>query len=181
MPIFSKREVPIYGLIGFLQFRVSIDGEEGADDFLYGYARETHQKLEQEIRKQVAETLGSDFEVLNIRLGQGSVTILVVIGATGAFYMGFSRYENFIKSVNLLVSQLKAAFRRFFELVNPGPPDIDLSVTGSWEPSANVLNARASLNSSSGFDYGLMLLVYLILSHAALLAGFLWLVIRHLK
>jgi hypothetical protein len=121
MPAYSKQTVPIYGVVGFLQFTVKINGEEKTDDFLYGYARETRRELEGEIRQQVHETLGSDFEVLEVRLDRGSVAILVIIGAAGTFYMGFSRYESFIKSVNLLVSQLKTAFRRFFERVNPGP------------------------------------------------------------
>jgi hypothetical protein len=109
------------------------------------------------------------------------VTILIAVGAVGTFYMGFSRYESFIKSVNLLVSQLKSVFRRFFERVNPGPPDIDIAVTGSWQPSATVLNARASFNLSSGLDYGIVLLVYLLVSHAVILAALLWLLVRHLK
>lgn len=181
MPIYSKQTVPIYGAIGFLQFAAKIDGEGKNDDFLYEYARETHRELEGEIRQQVERTLGSDFEVLEVRLDRGSVAILVVIGAVGTFYMGFSRYESFVKSVNLLVSQMKAVLRRFFERVNPGPPDIDLSVTGSWQPSANILIAREKLESSSGFDYGLALLVYFLLSHATLLGALVWLLIRHLK
>jgi hypothetical protein len=181
MPSSSKQTVPIYGIVGFLQFTVKIDGEEKTDDFLYGYAREAHRELESEIRQQVAQTLGSDFEVLEVRLGRGSITILVVIGAAGTFYMGFSRYESFIKSVNLLVSQLKGTFLRFFERVNPGPPDIDLSVTGNWQPSATVLNAREKLGSSSGFDYGFALLIYVLLSNAALLATLVWLLLRHLR
>ena len=71
MPLFSKPEAPIYGLAGFLQFTVKIEGEENGDDFLYRYASETHLKLEAEIRQQVSETLGSDFEVLYIRLDRG--------------------------------------------------------------------------------------------------------------
>lgn len=181
MPAYSKQTVPIYGAVGFLQFTVKIDGEEKTDDFLYRYASETRRDLEGEIRQQVKETLGSDFEVVDVRLDHGSVAILVVIGAAGTFYMGFSRYESFIKSVNLLVSQLKAVFRRFFERVNPGPPDIDLSVTGSWQPSTTVLNARERLESSSSFDYGIALLIYLLLSHATLLGTLVWLLIRHLK
>ncbi len=181
MPFSSKQTAPIYGVIGFLQFTVKSNGGGKTDDLLYGYARETHRELEGEIRYQVTQTLGSDFEVLDVRFNPGSVTILVVIGAVGTFYMAFSRYESFIKSVNLLVSQLKAVFRRFFERANPGSPDIDLSVSGSWQPSATVLNAREKLESSSGFDSGLMLLIYLLLSHAALLGMLVWLLIKHLK
>jgi hypothetical protein len=181
MPLFSKQTVAVYGTVGFLQFRVKADAEEEEDDFLYGYARKTHRELESEIRQQVEQTLGSNFEVLEVRLSRGSVEILIIIGATGTFYMGFSRYESFIKSVNLLVSQLKSVLRKFFERVNPGPPEIDISVTGNWQPTGTVLNAREKLEASSGFDYGLTLLIYLLLSHAALLATFVWLLIRHLK
>jgi hypothetical protein len=181
MPAHSNQTAPVYGVVGFLQFNIRIDDEEKTDDFLYNYASKTHRELEGEIRQQVNETLGSDFEVVEVRLDRGSVAILVVIGAAGTFYMGFSRYESFIKSVNLLVSQLKSLFRRFFGRISPGPPGIELSVTGNWQPSPTVLNARERLESSSSFDYGNAFLIYLLLSHAALLGTFVWLLIRHLK
>jgi hypothetical protein len=76
---------------------------------------------------------------------------------------------------------VEGRFSEIFERVNPEPPDIDLSVTGSWQPSATVLNARERLESSSGFDYGFALLIYLLLSHATLLGALVWLFIRHLK
>jgi hypothetical protein len=146
MPLFSKQTVPIYGVIGFLQFSVEVDDDEKGEDLLYGYARETHRELESEIGQQVEQTLGSDFEMLEVRLNRGSVSILIILGATGTFYMGFSRYESFIKSVNLLVSQLKSVLRKFFERINPGPPDIDFSyreLAADWNGAQCAREARS--------------------------------------
>lgn len=179
MPIFAQQTAPIYGVVGFMQFTVSTEGDDGG--FLYSFASERHEKLEEEVRSQAQKTLGSNFEVLNVRLDRGSVEIMIMLGAVGTFFMGFSRYESFIKSVNLLTSQLKRVFQRFFESASPGPPDISIAVTGSWQPSSTVLAANETLNSTSGWNYGHVLLAYLILSHAALLFVFLWLVIHHLK
>jgi len=66
MAIFGKTTAPIYGMVGYLQFTVETDGDN--EGFLYRFASERHKRLEDEIRAQVGETLGTDFEVLNVRL-----------------------------------------------------------------------------------------------------------------
>ena len=179
MAIFGKITAPIYGMVGYLQFTVETDGDD--EGFLYRFASERHKRLEDEIRAQVGETLGTDFEVLNVRLNRGSVEILVVLGAVGTFFMGFSRYESFVKSVNLLTQQLKRVFDQFFQGASPGPPGIPITVTGSWQPSATVIAANQFLSSASGWSSADFILAYLVCSHAALLIVMLWLVIRHLR
>jgi len=179
MAIFRKPTAPIYGMVGYLQFTVETDGDD--EGFLYRFASERHKRLEDEIRAQVRETLGTDFEVLNVRLDRGSVHIWIALGAAGTFFMGFSRYESFMKSVNLLTEQLKRVFGRFFQGASPGPPGIPITVTGSWQPSATVLAANELLSNHSGWSGSDVILAYLVCSHAALLAVLLWLVIRHLR
>ena len=46
-------------------------------------------------------------------LGRGSIELIIVLGAVGTVYMGFSRYKNFIESVELLKSQIEGVLRLF--------------------------------------------------------------------
>jgi hypothetical protein len=57
------------------------------------------------VQRQVDETLGVEFDVISVEIRRGSITVLIVIGTVGSILMTFSHYENFIKSMNLLVSQ----------------------------------------------------------------------------
>ncbi len=178
MPLFARKTVPIYGFIGFVRLTLNTDGE---DDKLLGYARELHRELESEIDLQVQQTLGPEFEVLNVEINRGSITLLIALGAVGTFYMGFSRYESFVKSANLLVSQLKGLVQRFFGQAPGGGIRLPLSVTGSWQPSAVIAEANRTFDASSGIDSCQVVLAYLLLSHAAMMGVLIWLVIRHLR
>ena len=178
MPIFARKTVPIYGFIGLVRLSVNTNDE---DSELLGYARELHRKLEAEIDLQVQQTLGPEFEVLNVEINRGSITLLIAVGAVGTFYMGFSRYEGFVKSVNLLVSQLRGLLQRFFGQAPGGATRPPVSVTGSWQPGPVVIAANQTLDASSGIDSCQIVLAYLLLSHAALLGVLIWLVIRHLR
>ncbi len=178
MPIFARKTVPIYGFIGVVRLTVNTNDE---DNRLFGYAMELRQKLQAEIDLQVQRTLGPEFEVLNVEIGRGSITLLIVLGAVGTLYMGFSRYDGFIKSMNLLVSQIKGLLQRFFGQAPLIGTPLPLSVTGSWEPGPVVTEANRAFDTSSGIDSCQVVLVYLLLSHAALLGVLLWLVVRHLK
>lgn len=176
MPLFAKKTAPIFGLVGLLHFTVTSDNENFDDDLL-GYAREKRKQLEGEINAQVLATLGSEFAVQSIELHEGSIEIFVALTAVGTFFMGFSRYESFIKSVNLLISQISGLLRKLFGQL-PGTP---VAVTGSWQPGSTVTAANQELRDSSGIETYDIVLGYLLLSHAALLSILLWLVIRHLK
>ena len=178
MPIFAKRTVAIHGFVGYVRLTVTSDYE---DERLFGEAMERRKQLESEIRIQVQNTLRPEFEVLTIDFTRGSLHVLVALGAVGAFYMGFSRYENFIKSVNLLVSQLKGLLQRFLGRAYGGANQTPLTVTGSWQPGPVINAANMTLEESSGIDSSQFVLGYLLLSHAALLGLLIWLVVRHLK
>jgi hypothetical protein len=180
MALFAKATVPIYGFLGLLRLTVRTPNEDYDGDLL-GYARELHRQLEADIDRAVEETLGSEFEVLNVEFRKGSIEVLVALGAVGTFFMGFSRYESFVKSVNLLVSQLKGLLQRFFDQAPGGAARTPVSVTGSWQPGPVVTAANQVLSSSTGIDSCQIVLAYLLVSHAALLGVLIWLVIRHLK
>ena len=166
--------------MGLLRLTVRTPNENYDSDLL-GYARERHRELEAEIDRAVEETLGPEFEVLNVEFRKGSIEVLVPLGAVGTLFMGFSRYESFVKSVNLLVSQLKGVLQRFFDQAPGGVTRTPVSVTGSWQLGPVVIAANQVLSSSSGIDSCRIVLAYLLVSHAVLLGVLIWLVIRHLK
>jgi len=142
-------------------------------------ALELQGRLREAIRNQVRETLGERVEVLQVQIEKGSVTLLIVLGAVGTFFMGFSRYESFIKSVNLLVQQLKDLVSRLFGDAPFGGPQIPVSVSGAWQPGPSIEAANDAFAQPSGADLNRLLLAYLIGSHAVLLGVLLWLVVRH--
>jgi hypothetical protein len=125
----------------------------------------------------VLQTLGPEFDVLTVEFSRGSIDVLLTLKAVGTIYMGVSRWESFIKSMNLLVSQLRNLLLRFFGEASRDPASHPLTVTGSWEPAPVVIAANQVLSASTGFDCCYIVLAYLLLSHAALLG----VVVRHLK
>jgi hypothetical protein len=92
---------------------------------------EVQQRLRHEIQDQVRATLGPEFQVQSFDIRKGSVTLLVAVSTVFAIYMGFSRYESFIKSANLLVSQLKTIAQRILGRTGNAGSD-NLDVRGTW-------------------------------------------------
>jgi len=88
----------------------------------------------------VQQLFGSDVAVVDLRIRSGSVIISIGLGAF-AVYEGISRYENFVKSVKLLASQITQVLARLF--ANPhdaeGPQP---RVSGVWHPGQAVLEAN---------------------------------------
>jgi hypothetical protein len=132
------------------------------------------------VDKQVKDTLGSEFGVLDMQIRQGSALILFVIGTLGTVYMGFSRYESFVKNANLLGSQVCGFLRRYFRR-NSRFRESEVTATGAWRPGPAMITAEQLLRVSSGIDSCKVILGYLIFSHACLLAVLIWIVVKHLK
>ena len=82
------------------------------------------------------------------------------------YYM-ISNYSSFVESIELLLSHLKSVLRGFFGRRS-------LSVHGAWAPGPALVRAEAPSSYSGPVDATKILLWYLILSHAALLALFIW-------
>jgi hypothetical protein len=129
-------------------------------------------RLREEISEVVQQSLGPEFEVRSMTVGRGSIEILVLIGT--AFY-AISRYRSFVESMELLMRQLRKVVRFFFER----SAQMSVSVSGSWTPMGGIPGAFSySLEDQNG---NTLILWYLILSHAGMLAVLLWLLIGSLK
>jgi hypothetical protein len=178
MPLFAKRTMEVSGIVGYLQI-VASDNFDDRENSLYRHALEMRGELVAVANKQVMETLGPEFEVLNLEIRPGSANIWIIISAVGSVLMTFSRYESFIKSLNLLLSQLSNVVSRI--LGRQPRPGGGISVRSAWQPGPAITTANQLLSLSSGSDGCSSLIAYHVLSHAALMAVMIWLLVRHLK
>jgi len=122
---------------------------------------------------EVHEALGPEFQVQSLTIGRGSIEILILIGTT---YYAVSRYKNFIESIELLVRQLKDIVKHFFERAAP----MRVTVSAAWTPG-NGLASVAAPHDDAAAERVSPALWYLILSHAAMLAVVLWLLVGWLR
>jgi hypothetical protein len=131
-------------------------------------------ELQSQMLAATHQALGPEFDVRSMSLARGSIDILVTIGAV---YYALSRYKNFVDSIELLASQLTGVVRRFLESAMPQPaPQVAMSAT--WEPGPGLVRLETFEPSPSGVAWAYPLLWYIILSHAALLALFIWIMAR---
>jgi len=150
----------------FFTINVQRDAPEQVDDErLFFILRDAESILGEEISRMVPAILGSVFRLEKVEVRRGSVTFWVVVA--GAFTL-FSQYADFVRSLELLHSQISHLIHEF--LARQG---ILVTVTGGWTP----LSGRGSrpgfpfLRSSPEF-VSLLLVLYLIVSHAVLLFVF---------
>lgn len=131
-------------------------------------------RLQSQMLAATHQALGPEFDVRSMSLARGSIEIFVTIGAV---YYALSRYKNFVDSIELLASQLAGVVRRFLEseVLQPVPQG---AVSATWEPGAGLVRLETLEPSPSGIAWAYPLLWYVILSHAALLALFIWLMAR---
>lgn len=178
MPNSTRRPIELSGLVATLRFVVEFGDRYSDTDKLVGIARERRGELIRQIDHEVKGLLGQEFDVVDVIIREGSLVLIVVLGAAYSVYMGFSRYESFVKSFNLLISQIAGLLRRFF--VMPTAPPV--TVGGSWQPGTSMIAAESVARlSNQQYDPNLILLYYLILSHAVLVGVLVWIVIKHLK
>jgi hypothetical protein len=159
--------------IATLHFRIGVD--EQFEQNAWGMLSDVHEKLEAEIREAVSETLGPEYTVSWVLYTQGSIDILIGVGAAAyAVYVGASRYKNFIESLTILVRQLRSILKRFFGGTGPAP----VVVTGTWIPGPTLQQQGLGSGRAGEFSPFRAVLWYLIISHAALLAVVIWRVLR---
>lgn len=166
-----KKTFVLSGDILHLRLTVRAAEDFNSENKLYSHARETRGEIESQVKEAVVKYLGPEFEVHQISIGRGSVETLVIIGTV---YYAIANYESFVKSIQLLVSHLRNVFLHIFQGFGPPP----ISVSASWTPGPGLVRAESELFHSSRIDYSLILLLYLILSHTALLSIFIWLVLN---
>ncbi|MCW3996672.1 MAG: hypothetical protein NWE98_11070 [Candidatus Bathyarchaeota archaeon] len=166
---FKHRDI-LSGDVLSMRFLVSIPDEREFNGKLWMFLQETRSELEAETKKAVLQTLGPEFEVRDISFKRGSIEILLVIGTV---YYAISRYKNFVESIEMLVSQLRRIFSRFFERWGPMP----VHVSGNWTPGPAMVRIETMM-SYRPIDVNTILLWYVLLSHAVLLGVFIWLLLH---
>lgn len=121
-------------------------------------------RLKKEMLAPVHEILGLEFDIRNITFRRGSIEIFVTIAAA---YYAVSKYKNFYESINLLSSQIANVAQRYLRVYSRE----DVGVAATWIPGPALvrLETMAQL-SRAGDSWAYPLLWYVILSHAALLA-----------
>lgn len=176
LPGLLRRGQLITGEICTIRLNASSDLENDEQEFngrWWSRVRERHFDFRRSAKKLVKERLGTQFEVVRVRSTRGSVDILVVIGVVGAVYMTISRYKSFRESLQLLIADLRALLENML-----GPSIHEGDISGNWTPEPALLPLEDALVSPAVPDTTQALVWYLILSHAALLAVFLWLVLH---
>lgn len=160
--------------------------DDDPEDRLFYFAQEIQQKLQADIRAQVARTLGEEFTVDDFHIERGSVIITFSVAAVafftsplGQILLDFSRYDALIKSLTLLRTQISSVIGRLF-----GGFQAPLRMHSTWQPSMKLnaaMHAPSAPTEPQRPDISRILIAYLIFSHASLLAVLLWLVVKHLK
>jgi len=136
---------------------------------LYRLLEESEMRVE--LQRATREILGPEFEVRSMAVGRGSIEIIALIG-TSLYVM--SRYKNFVESIELLVAQFRRVVLRFLGQYESEPSE----VTTTWTPGSALTTAMVGTTKVYRWHSEPLLLIYVILSHAALLTALLWLVLE---
>lgn len=153
---FSDKTVVIGGDVAYFRCVMTTSN----DDEVYGQITESVYKFQDSIDTLAREILGPEFEVRRVRVVRGSITILFALGTT---YYVISKYKNFVESLELFKTQLATLMRRML-----GPRNVEINV--DWVPGpalSGIADVRRPIWLSENAN--LILLAYLIISHAALL------------
>lgn len=168
------RTVQISGDVAYFSVQIAFLDQK---DELMAWERihELEVEMRHEFDRVARDVLGREFRVRSMTIGRGSIEVIIVLAAVGSFYMGFSRYKNFMESLDLLRSQIQSILRRFM-------PNSD-SVSATWIPSPALVSVAENstplaLQWYTSHQIQMILLIYFIVSHAAILAVLVWLLIR---
>lgn len=160
-------QIVLSGDVAYYRFIVRVDDYQEEEN-AWSQLLEVRRGMEEEMKKVTQDTLGTEFSVRSVTPIRGSIEILVVIGTT---YYAASKYKNFVDSLELLRNQLEGLVRRFFRQKNA-------TVSSSMTLGPTV--AIGGMTTPSVFDSNKLLLGYLILSHAAMLVLFIWIIVRRI-
>jgi len=168
-----RRELIVSGDLAFVRLRVTLPPEREFDRTLLEWIEESRGEIEVESSEAAKRFLGPGVEVKVVSIGPGSIEIIAAVVA--AYYL-ISNYKSFAESLQLLVRQIRHILARILGRRRVPTPPI---VTVEWSPgpalppylveeSVRILDSNASL----------LLLCYLVISHAILLFALIWIIIR---
>lgn len=167
------RPLILSGEVLVVRLTVQAEGTE-SDEILWAIASKEAYRLREEMAAAVHQHMGTEFDIRSMSFARGSLELLVVIGT---LYYAVSRYKNFVESIELLVAQLKRVVSAFFDRRMQSA----VSVQGNWTPGPGLVQAAPRLSGGMPGESSGLVLWYLVLSHAAMLAVLLWLLVRRFQ
>jgi hypothetical protein len=163
----------IAGDVCLVKLSVTSQDDSRLDDLPLKILSNSQRQLQEEVSAAVRKSLGPEFEVRSLTIGRGSIEILVLVGTV---YHVISSYKDFIESMELMLRQVKEAVRNYFESTVP----IRATVNGSWTPVGEIIPSSPPIGEA-GVGVNRIVIWYLIISHASMLAVLLWLLIGIIK
>jgi hypothetical protein len=151
--------------VAYLRFTAEVANEDDAWPEVY----EHRLRMRREAEAIVQEILGQQYTISTFVVGRGSITLLIVLSTAFAGYVAVSRYKNFVESISVVRGQIERILRD--ELVQFRP-----QVQSAWAAGPGLAETVSPTNSTEWVK--MLLLLYLILSHAALLTVFIWKVLK---
>ena len=171
---FLPRKIVLRGDVFTIRLYATARPDRELDDRLYEFMLQLRPEYEDEVRRVVGEHLGKEFEVRSVDFIPGSAEVLMVIRTA---YYAVANYDSFIKSVELLASHLRGLLARILRGFGPRP----VTVSGNWVSGPALVRAEQAVHRWETFDPSSLLLLYLILSHAGLIAVLVWILVARLK
>src|SRR5262249_12205412 len=120
-----------------------------AESEIYSNFQERSTELGERVRHLINERLNENVNVQRFDIRQGSVEVIVTIGA---MYHLLSTWKSFVKSIELILEHLKSFFERSAQSVLRRP--VFITVRGSWVPGPAVY-LLADRRSASHFSIGM--------------------------
>jgi hypothetical protein len=161
-----NQEKLITGNVAILKFYISTNGQE--EDNLFEKTLQNQDKLKIEIKENIKEILGSQFELVKFEIRKGSIEIILIIGT---IYVVISRYKNFVDSLRLLKNQLDILFNRFY-----GRHRVysNIHIESSLTLGEGVTDAKSVVDYSM-YNY---VVIYLILTNFILIGTIVYIVLK---
>jgi hypothetical protein len=157
-----------------LRIRVGIDDfREVTSRDAVEYARDAMPRLRAEVQSIVLGHLGYDFEAREMYVERGSILFTIIVATGGAVIY----YNDLLSGLERITQQLRWLFGREMQPFSGG---ITAAMTSSWVPGPALMAMTARDNDGYRPRIGRdgLLVLYLVLSHAVLLAYVLWAVSR---
>jgi hypothetical protein len=170
------KAIQVSGDVVFFHVKITfLDKEE--EKQTWERMRENEYNMRNDFDFAAREAFGREFWIRTMTMGRGSIELIIVLAAAGSFYMGFSRYKNFIESLDLVRSQIQRILRGYA----PQSDDVSASwILGPSLVSVPETSTPAAFQSYTSYQIQMILLIYFIASHAVILLVFLWLVVKKL-
>lgn len=174
--IFGSREDagrPLIGEVCTVHLRV--DFMDSDEPRLWSLVSEGEAVLREKFSAALRMRLGRQFEIRSVTFGRGSIEIMVVVAAIGAFIVGYGELRD---GLDHLVNDMRTILRQFFGRSTRGG---SIYVSGGWAPGPVLFQIAPSHGGVfSDSRLVIIMLVYILSSHALLLAFFMRMVLEKL-